>query len=154
MQWGDVSVDGTWTIKAEDREKGNAGELVLAKAALAIIKGQPHFAENPHVFAGRGGSYLTGYSKCKAAFDAKVGDVQPWTLHDLRRTARSLMSRAGIRPDIGERVLGHTMQGVEAIYDRHGYRDEKAHALRALAGLIDTIVHPRENVRPLRKRTA
>jgi hypothetical protein len=26
--------------------------------------------------------------------------IPPWGIHDLRRTARSLMSRAGIRPDI------------------------------------------------------
>lgn len=57
------------------------------------------------------------------------------------------MSRAGVRPDIAERVLGHIQGGVLGIYDRHHYRDEKAHALRALAGLIDLIVSPRaENV--------
>ena len=39
------------------------------------------------------------------------------------------MSRAGVRPDIAERVLGHKQHGVESIYDRHRYRDEKADAL-------------------------
>ena len=52
------------------------------------------------------------------------------------------MSRARVRPDIGERVLGHTIQGVEGVYDRHTYRDEKAHALRALASLIENITNP------------
>ena len=52
------------------------------------------------------------------------------------------MSRAGIRPDISERVLGHVIKGVEGIYDRHAYTEEKAHALKALAGLIDRIVNP------------
>jgi integrase len=73
-----------------------------------------------------------------------------WQLHDLRRTARSLMSRAGVRPDIAERVLGHAIKGVERVYDRHSYRDEKAHALRALASLIETIVNPVDNVVALR----
>ena len=55
-------------------------------------------------------------------------EVPPWRLHDLRRTARSLMSRAGVRPDIAERVLGHAIVGVEGVYDRHSYgrRVEKA----------------------------
>jgi integrase len=75
-----------------------------------------------------------------------------WVLHDLRRTARSLLSRAGVRPDIAERVLGHSLQGVEAVYDRHAYSAEKADALRRLAALIDSIVQPRENVVPLAKR--
>lgn len=65
-----------------------------------------------------------------------------WKLHDLRRTARSLMSRAGVRPDIGERCLGHAVGGVEGIYDRHHYRDEMADALRRLAALIERIVNP------------
>jgi hypothetical protein len=63
-----------------------------------------------------------------------------WVIHDLRRTARSLLSRAGVRPDISERVLGHVIRGVEGVYDRHGYDDEKADALNRLARLIETIV--------------
>ena len=62
------------------------------------------------------------------------------------------MSRAGVRPDIAKRVMGHAIAGVEGIYDRHSYREEKADALRRLAALIDGIVHPRENVVPMAKR--
>ena len=43
-------------------------------------------------------------------------------------------------------MLGHKQHGVEGIYDRHRYRDEKADALTRLATLIDGIVNPRENV--------
>ena len=146
MRWQDVSVDGAWSIPTEDREKGNARELELPAAAVEIIKRQPRFADNPYVFAGRGGSYATGYSKSKTAFDAKLEGagkhIEPWTLHDLRRTARSIMSRAGVRPDIAERVLGHAINGVEGTYDRHSYREEKAHALAALASLIENILTP------------
>jgi integrase len=141
MCWQDVSLDGTWHIPSEPREKGNAGELVLPDMAINIIQAQPRFAGNPYVFARRTG-HLNGFSKSKAAFDAKLPDLPQWQLHDLRRTARSLMSRAGVRPDIAERVLGHAIRGVEGVYDRHQYRDEKADALRRLAALINTIVHP------------
>jgi integrase len=150
MKWDDVGVDGTWRIPAEDREKGNAGDLVLPEMALAIIKAQPRFVDNPFVFAGRSGSYRTGHSGAKSALDARVPEVQPWVLHDLRRTARSLMARAGVRPDIAERVLGHSIQGVQGTYDRHSYRTEKAHALKALASLIERILRgPVDNVVPL-----
>jgi len=73
-----------------------------------------------------------------------------WTLHDLRRTAKTLMSRAGVRPDISERVLGHVIAGVEGVYDQHAYIDEKRHALEALALLVDRIVNAgADNVVPL-----
>ena len=142
MRWQDVSVDGAWSIPAEAREKGNAGELLLPEVAIAIIKMQSRFGSNPYVLAGRGDSHFNGFSKAKRAFDAKLPDMPQWQLHDLRRTARSLMSRAGVRPDIAERVMGHAISGVEGVYDRHKYRDEKGHALKALASLIGIIVNP------------
>jgi len=65
-----------------------------------------------------------------------------WTLHDLRCTARSLMSRAGERPDISERLLGHAIPGVEGVYDHYAYDAEKADALKKLAHQIEIIVNP------------
>jgi integrase len=141
MKWDDVSIDGAWTIATENREKGNAGVLVLPEKATEIIRSLPRFQSNPYVFAGRGSSHYNGFSKGKSEFSGKI-KVAPWTLHDLRRTARSLMSRAVVRPDVAERVLGHARGGVEGIYDRHAYREEKANALKALAGLIENILRP------------
>jgi integrase len=77
--------------------------------------------------------------------------MPPWVVHDLRRTARSLMSRVNVRPDIAERVLGHAIPGVEGIYDRHHYDDQKAEAVERLAGLLETIINPpKGNIVPLR----
>ena len=118
MCWEDVSVDGEWRIPAEEREKGTGGALVLPEMALTIIRAQPHFASNSYVFAGRGEGHFNGFSPCKRALDRRA-KIAPWVIHDLRRTARSLMSRAGIRPDIAERVMGHAITGVEGIYDRY-----------------------------------
>ena len=59
------------------------------------------------------------------------------------------MSEADVSSDHAERVLGHAIGGVEAIYDRHAYFDEKRVALAKLATLIDSIVNPRDNVVPL-----
>jgi integrase len=142
MRWCDLANDGEWSIPRLEREKGTAGFLVLPKAALDIIHAQPIFASNPYVFAGIGNGYIQGISKRKADFDAKLSDVEPYVIHDLRRTARTLMTRAGVCRDVAEQVLGHAIGGVEGIYNRHEYREEKAHALRALAGLIENILRP------------
>jgi len=142
LRWDDLTADGTWVIRTEAREKGNAGELVLPQIALDIVSAQPRLAGNPYVFPGQRSSPMIGFAGRKEAFSAKLPPMPRWTLHDLRRTARSLMSRAGVSRDVAERVLGHVMGGVEGVYDRHKYRDEKAHALRALASLIEKIVNP------------
>jgi integrase len=150
MRWQDIDLDGVWRIPAEAREKTNAGELVLPEMALAIIKAQPRLAGNEHVFPGRGASPISGFSALKRSFDAKTGIKTQWQIHDLRRTARSLMSRAGVNSEHAERVLGHVQQGVLGVYNRHSYREEKAHALRQLAGLIETILRgPVDNVIPI-----
>ena len=140
LQWDDITPDGTWTIRGEEGEKGNMGKAKLPDVALQIIAAQPRFASNPYVFAGRHGR--RGFnSRDKAAFDQGCG-VRGWRLHDLRRTARSLMSRAGVQSEHAERVLGHVIAGVEGIYDRYEYLPEKSEAVRRLAALIETIVNP------------
>jgi integrase len=140
MRWSDIDANDVWKIPTEEREKGNAGSLKLPKQALAIIHAQPRVKGNVHVVpASRGKGPLAAFSRAKAAFDKRCG-VTGWTLHDLRRTARSLMSRAGVSSDHAERVLGHVIEGVEGVYDRHAYLEEKATALAKLAALIDDIV--------------
>jgi len=153
MKWTDISPmtwpsndPPTWTIPWSPREKENAGALQLPAAALAILDTLPRFVDNPYVFASgqNGGKPISRSGKYMQLFRAKLpADMPRWGLHDLRRTARSLMSRAGVRPDIAERVLGHAVgNSVQQTYDRFEYADEKAEALSKLAVLIGSIVNP------------
>jgi integrase len=158
MRWDDV-VDGVWTIRAEEREKGTPGALKLPQAALDVIAAQPRIAGNPYVFAGSlrgrrprkdtpkkdlptGPAAFNSFSQRKAELEAKLADMSHWTLHDLRRTARWLMAEAGVSENAAERVLGHALPGVRGVYNRYDYADEKADALQRLAMKIETIVHP------------
>ena len=141
MRWQDVTVDGVWEIPTEDREKGSGGALVLPEMAVDIVRSQSRVGGNPYVFSGRGTGHSKGHQFLKRRFD-KQARIAPWVIHDLRRTSRSLMARANVRRDVAERVLGHVLPGVEGIYDRHEYREEKAHALERLAALIEQILNP------------
>lgn len=51
-----------------------------------------------------------------------------------------------IRPDISERVLDHVIGGVEGVYDRHDYIEQKRYALEALGSMIVRIVNPQADV--------
>jgi integrase len=155
MRWDDIASDGVWTIRSEAREKGNAGALKLPPLALATIKAMPRLVSNPHIFAGKGGGATANFSADKARLD-KASGVTGYTLHDLRRVAKTLMARAEVRRDISERVLGHAIKGVEGVYDRHEYDSEKADALNRLAALIGRIVNPPagDKVVPLRGAAA
>lgn len=140
MKWDDFA-DDVWKIPSAPREKGTPHSLRLPALALDIIRAQPRFAGSPFVFTGRNNGPLVGVSRRHAALKAQCG-VDGFTVHDLRRVCRSLLSRAGVAPNIAERVLGHSVGGIQAVYDRHGYDDEMAEALCRLAALVERIVHP------------
>jgi integrase len=161
MRWADLQ-DGDWVIRTEydekgnTREKGNGVRLRRIGAALDIIEAQPEIDGNPYVFAGsvRGRRRkssankeeppaFNSWSQKKAELDAKLPHNMPhWTVHDLRRTARSLLARAGVASEVAEHLLGHAIPGVAGVYNRYNYYDEKADALARLDTLLDEIVNP------------
>jgi integrase len=137
-----------WIIPAA-RYKTKLDHVVpLSRAARDLLASIPRIEGVPFIFtAGR--TPISGFSKFKENFDEECG-VTGWTLHDLRRTGRSLMSRAGVDSDHAERCLGHVIGGVRGTYDRHAYYDEKKRAFEALANQIDRILNPADNVIPMR----
>jgi integrase len=149
MRWSDIEGD-VWTVPHDEGEKGAAGALKLPAMALAIIEAQPLIVDHEYVFAGRWSGHFSGWSASKHRLDAASG-VTGWVLHDLRRTARSLMGDADVRPEIAERVLGHVVPGGEGIYDRGEYFRQKAAALAALASLVQRILDQQDNVKLLRR---
>ena len=140
LRWDDIHGD-TWVIPTEPREKGNPGQIKLPRLALDIIKSRPRFVGNPYVFAGKNGhpSATLFSGTYKTDFDRLCG-VKAWRLHDLRRTARSLMSRAKVQTEIAERVLGHAQDELIETYDQYDYQSEMADALERLAALVEQIV--------------
>nr|WP_319553520.1 site-specific integrase [uncultured Vibrio sp.] len=63
-------------------------------------------------------------------------EIEPFTLHDLRRTCRSLLAKLGTPEHIAERCVNHKVQGLVGIYDRHNYLDERKEALNKLSVLV------------------
>jgi integrase len=136
-----------WTIPAERYKGGRDHVVPLCRAAIGIIHPpiddayvQGSSYSDVYLF----GAPITSFSRHKAELDAAAG-VSGWRLHDLRRTARSLMSRAGVSADIAERCLDHVLPGIRATYDRHSYTEEKRAAFEALAQLVGEIVGPSGN---------
>jgi integrase len=163
-----TELDGDlWAIPAA-RYKTKLDHIVpLSTAALDVIRTQAPAkpSKNAHfVFSTTDGAVaFSGFSKAKAALDKAIAEIrdregrlpiQPWVLHDLRRTARSLMSRAKVPTDHAERALGHVMGGVRETYDRYEYLDEKRAAFEALAALVSRILNPTANIEEFASRRA
>ncbi len=168
MARSEIDENGVWTIPASRYKTNRPNTVPLSLAAQSVIEEQDVINKSDLVFTLNGKTSFGGYSKAKTKLDqrllaklreaaikrnedpAKVA-LPDWRLHDLRRTAKTLMARAGIRPDISERVLGHQITGIEGVYDRHSYIEEKRAALERLAALIETIVKASPDVRTMRE---
>jgi integrase len=137
--WEEIAGD-VWVIPARRYKTARDHVLPISAATRAIIDAQPQ--TGPLVFPGKGGVPLSRGGNHKEAIDKLAAGLAKWRVHDLRRTGRSLMSRAGVQPDTAERVLGHAIPGIRGVYDRHEFLAEKRDALARLAALIDSIVDP------------
>jgi len=140
-----------WTIPASRYKTMIDHVIPLSRAALAALdRAEQRDLPGPlvadgnidgFIFTANGKQAFGGLDRHKRAIDEASG-VKGWVIHDLRRTARSLMSRAGVNADIAERCLGHVIGGVRGIYDRHEYLEEKKRAFEALAAQIERIINP------------
>jgi integrase len=153
--WGEFDLDAAqWTIPP-GRMKSEAPHVVpLSPAALVILRTLP-----------RGKGYVIGgapihYSRAKRQLDARVASlnggkaIPRWTLHDLRRSFRTGLSRLQVAPHVSELCIGHSQQGLHKVYDLHKFETEKRHAFNAWAAHVLRIVEPKTDVVvPLRQAT-
>jgi integrase len=118
----------------------------LSAPAWALVESLPKWNGGDCVFstAGRGriagARPISGFSKAKEVISATIAEqgakdgllpMEPWTVHDIRRSVATHMARMGVPQEHIERVLGHVVQGVAGTYNRYSYLDEKRTALEA-----------------------
>jgi integrase len=151
-----TEIDGdTWTIPGT-RTKNHREQVVpLPDFARALIDASPRRTDGDYVFGdgprrkGDGHRGFSGWSKAKAALDERIVEMHrktaklDWRLHDLRRTAATVMAdRLGVLPHIVEVILNHVdghRAGVAGIYNRAKYEAEVRKALQAWAEHVETI---------------
>lgn len=129
MRWDDIDLEAAvWTLSAADTKADRGQAVPLSAPALAILETAPRLG--PYVFTTDGETHISGFAKGKAWLDKLAGEVAPWTLHDLRRSAATHMVRLGVSMEVVGRVLNHAPKGVTAkVYALHSYMPEKRSAL-------------------------
>lgn len=163
--WNEINVDDkVMEIPAERVKNKHAHTIPLSPAALAIITDLKRVGATPDfIFTTNAKTAVSGFSKAKTQLDALMleelqrvdqeAKLEPWVIHDLRRTVRSNLSKLGISSDVAERILGHAIPGIRGVYDRHDYLDEKRAALDRWAQHLAGIVSPRPgNIVPMKGR--
>jgi integrase len=142
MTWDELSPEGNiWTLPARRNKTGEELQRPLSALAQSILAQCPRIEGNPHVFSLEAKAF-NSHSRFKAQLDAELKFSEQWQVHDIRRSARSLLSRCDVASDIAEMCLGHVLPQIRATYDLHKYIEPKRHAFEALASLIGRIVDP------------
>ena len=153
LRWSEIA--DTQICMSSDRTKGaKAHSIPLSKLALAIIETMPRIkGDEDFVFTITGSTTISGWSKIKTDLDEYIG-IEPWRIHDLKRTVATGLQRLGIGLQVIEAVLGHvsgSRGGVVGVYQRHSFDKEKAAALEAWGAHVAALVEGKEpsNVLPL-----
>jgi integrase len=143
-RWSEVDLDRAVLELPAGRVKVDDRHVVpLTPAVLDILEALPRFAAGDYLFSGQAGDRpFSGFSKAKRRLNDLIGDIESFTLHDLRRTARTKLSELGVTPFVAELVIGHRQQGVSAIYDLYRYHNEKRAALLKWEAKLLSIVAP------------
>jgi integrase len=140
LRWPEVDLAKRQVELPGSRTKNGRPHLVpLPDAAIAILEGI-HRREGRDFVFGTGAGGFSGWSKSKVDLDRRIaaasddGDpMQPWTLHDLRRTFVTQVSEHGIAPPhVVEAIVNHisgAKAGVAGVYNRATYLSEKRRAL-------------------------
>jgi len=139
---------GTWTLPKERSKNGRAHTIVLPPAALEIIKAVPRRSRD-RLFGDRAGVGFTSWSRGKREIDQRLtGAVDPWRIHDIRRTAATKMADIGIEPHVIEAALNHFSghrRGVAGIYNRSPYERAVKTALTQWSEHVLALIEGRES---------
>jgi integrase len=160
-RWSEIDLPRKlWTIPA-GRMKADAAHVVpLSDDVVAILESLPRFKKGECLFSTSFGvKAVNGFSKTKERLDHRMlrswralararGDdrskaqIEPWVIHDIRRTMRTGLSALPVVDLVRELVIAHTKPGLHKVYDQHAYVDEKRRALDLWAARLRSVVEP------------
>lgn len=128
----------------------------LSAAAQTIIAGLTRWNAGTLLFSRDGEKPARVWTKDKQRIDRRMTltlkaiarvrggnpqtvKLEPWVLHDLRRTVRTRLSELKVPHDVREMILGHGKTGLDRVYDQYEFQDEMREGLEKWAGRLQEI---------------
>ncbi len=160
-KWDEVNFEtAIWTIPKERMKAGRPHNVYLSQQALDILVAfKTCFSASSYLHPGRYETELPiSSATLNRVIDATVKvvhdrgeDFDPFTVHDLRRTASTLLHEAGFNSDWIEKCLAHEQRGVRAIYNKAEYAEQRRTMLQAWADMLDAWIKNSASVVPIRR---
>ena len=158
---GEISLTEKLLTVPPERFKSNATHMIpLSTLAMEIVDTLPRFNRGDHLFSTTNGERpINGFSNAKKDLDRRMlralrayarmngadpkkVKLDPFVLHDVRRTVRTRLSGLRVSEPVAEMIIGHSKKGLERIYNQHKYLDQMREALEEWAVKLRSIVQP------------
>ena len=159
--WDEVDFEAAiWTIPKERMKAGRPHNVYLSQQALDILVAfKTCFSASSYLHPGRYETRLPiSAATLNRVIDSTVevirkrGDeCESFTVHDLRRTASTLLHEAGFNSDWIEKCLAHEQRGVRAVYNKAEYAEQRRAMLQTWADMLDGWIRNGDNVVPIRQ---
>jgi len=162
LPWSEIDLEtSVWKLPSERAKNEVAIDIPLPTQVVTWLNElKIRAGDSDFVFPSRRASKNRGYisddtlnhaltnlfGKKTGKLESSTGDVlgsagvNYFVIHDLRRTTRTLLSKNGVRSDVAEKCLNHVKRGVEGIYNRDAYFEERVEAHQQLADQISRIL--------------
>ena len=136
-----------WTIPSERMKARRAHNVYLSAQSLEILTAFKIYCENSEFIIPSRTSRLKPVSlssqkrvitETVELMNKKGINIDPFTVHDLRRTASTLLNEKGFNTDWIEKALAHEQQGVRAVYNKAEYAEQRRDMMQKWADMVDT----------------
>jgi len=143
-KWDDFNLEqGLWLLNGNNKT-GKELAIPLPMQAIPLLHELKVFAcGSPYLFASRlvrqnqRFGHVSPDTLNLALTRLELGEIEHFTVHDMRRTARTHLSILGVASDIAERALNHTIKGMEAHYNQYQFLRERKEALDKWADFLE-----------------
>jgi integrase len=144
MKWTEINGDA-WLLPGARSKSKQGHRIPLSSLALEILESAPRIGE--YVFmSGRGIVPPNGWSGAKNRANSFLAKpIEPWRIHDLRRTMATQMRSLGIDRLVVSKLLNHAESGITKTYDRYAADPEKAAAMERWADRLREIISGKES---------
>jgi integrase len=163
LTWAELDLEKkVWYLSEERAKNGHAIDIPLPTQAIGWLRELKIRAGNSdYVFPSRRASKRRGYISddtlnhaLTGLFGKKTGKhnsssgnvlgiagIEYFVIHDIRRSLRTIMSKNDVRTEVAEKCINHVKRGVEGIYNRDAFFEERVAAHQKLADQISPLVN-------------
>lgn len=145
--WTEVDFrKSTWTIPADRMKAGREHIIYLSKQAHDLLVGlQMCAGGSEYLVPGRynfrkplsNAALNSLIDRTVAAINKDGEKIQEFTVHDLRRTASTLLHEADYPSDWIEKAQAHEQRGVRAVYNKAEYARQRTYMLQQWSDMVD-----------------